>query len=270
MNEFTPLGDERLDEIGLHLRAASARRISRSRRRLASAIGMATAGSIVLLAAGALTRGGSEDALAAEVVKQTEAAATDVPAGGRTILHVVTQLGRGPGGTMEVWEAGDRYRRVGYHTDGSIHAEETLRPLASGEYEYRAFHREPGGDVIRVARTSDPNAFDIDLVDPASDLRAAVEAGKLQFVGEASFEGTPAYELLLELEHPCGVILPDARIFVERDTYRPIAVRLGPEVLRFVTIEEVPFDTSLLEMGKHPGTRVVNGMEAATPRSPAC
>jgi hypothetical protein len=162
------------------------------------------------------------------VVQNAEAMATHLPSGGRTMLHVVTRLeGSAGNGTMEVWEADDRFRRVG--SDGSIHAEETLRPLPSGAYEHRAFHREPGGAVIRVARTRDPSAYDIDLVDPASDLRAAVQAGDLEFVGEASFVGKPAYELLLELKQPCGVILPGARVFVERDTYRPIAVRVGHE-----------------------------------------
>jgi hypothetical protein len=269
MNDLTSVPDPRLDEIGLHLRAASARQRSRSRRRIASAIVALTAGSIVFLAAGVLTRDSSEEARAAAVARKAEAVAVHVPSGGETMLHVVTQLGRGPGGTMEVWEAGNRYRRVGYHTDGSVHAEETLRPVASGGYEYRAFHREVDGEVIRVTRTRDPNAFDIDLVDPARDLRAAVQAGELEFVGEATFEGRAAYELLLELEHPCGVILPDARVFVERDTYRPMAVRLGPEVLRFITIEEVPFDPTLLEMGEHPGTPVIKGMEP-TPKPPAC
>jgi hypothetical protein len=226
------------------------------------------AGSAALLA-GALTRDASE-ARAAEVVENAEAMATHVPSGGRTMLHVVTRLeGRAGHGTMEVWEADDRFRRVGYHTDGSIHAEETLRPLPSGAYEYRAFHREPGGAVIRVARTRDPSAYEIDLVDPASDLRAAVQAGELEFVGEASFEGTPAYELLLELEQPCGVILPDARVFVERDTYRPIAVRVGPDVLRFITIEEVQFDASLLEMGDHEGTPVLEEANEPSATSPS-
>jgi hypothetical protein len=270
MNDLTSVPDPRLDEIGLHLRAASARQRSRSRRRIASAIVALTAGSIVFLAAGALTRDSGEDARAAAVARKAEAAAAHVPSGGETMLHVVTQLGRGPGGTMEVWQAGNRYRRVGYHTDGSIHAEETLRPVGTGGYEYRAFHQGPDGEVIRLARTRDPNAFDIDLVDPASDLRAAVQAGEFEFVGEASFEGKSAYELLLELDHPCGVILPDARVFVERDTYRPIAVRLGPEVLRFITIEEVPFDPALLEMGEHPGTPVIRGMEPTPAKPPAC
>jgi hypothetical protein len=263
------MNDPRLDEIGLHLRAAAARRRSRSRRRIIPTALAVISGSAVLLA-GALTRDGSE-ARAAQVVENVEAAATHVPSGGRTMLHVVTRLEGSAGeGTMEVWEAEGRFRRVGYHTDGSIHAEETLRPLPSGAYEYRAFHREPGGAVIRVARTRDPSAYDIDLVDPASDLRAAVEAGELEFVGEASFEGKPAYELLLELEQPCGVILPDARVFVERETYRPIAVRVGPDVLRFITVEEVPFDASLLEMGDHEGAPVLQDAEepsAAPPRS---
>jgi hypothetical protein len=114
-----------------------------------------------------------------------------------------------------------------------------------------------------VARTRDPSAYDIDLVDPASDLRAAVQTGELEFVGEAVFEGKPAYELLLELTQPCGVILPDARVFVERETYRPIAIRVGPDVLRFVIIEEVPFDASRIEMGDHQGTPVLR--EAGKP-----
>jgi hypothetical protein len=172
------------------------------------------------------------------------------------MLHVVTELDHhGETGRTESWEASGRFRRVGYHTDGSIHAEETLRRLPSGAYEYRAFHRERGGDVVRVARTTNPDAYDIDVIEPDEDLRAAVKRGELRFVGEALFEGKPTYELFLELDHPCGVILPDARIFVERDTYRPVAVRLGPGVLRYLTIEEIPLDESRLRMAPHEGAR---------------
>lgn len=264
------MNDPRLDEIGLHLRAAAARRANRSRRRMIPVAVALLAGSAVLLSTGILTRDGGE-ARAAEVVANVEAVATHVPANGRTMLHVVTRLeGRVGDGTMEVWEAGDRFRRVGYHTDGSIHAEETLRPLPGGGYQYRALHREPGGPVIRVAKTDDPTAYDIDLVDPAGDLRAAVEAGELEFVGEATFEGRPAYELLLELAHPCGVILPDARVFVERESYRPIAVRVGPDVLRFVVIEEVPFDAALLKMNDYEGTPVIQDEAPAQSSSQSC
>lgn len=250
------MNDPKLDEIGLHLRTAATRRRIRTRRRMMSLVAASIVVSMMALAAGAL-RGDEGEAHAARIVERARVATTHIPSDKRTILHVVTRLEHGgENGTMETWQAGDSFRRVGFHPDGSVHAEETLRPLGSGTYEYRAFHKERGGAVIRVARTRDPHAYDIDLIDPAEDLRAAVEAGELVFVGERSFEGEPAFELRLELDRGCGVILPDARVFVRRDTYRPVAVRFGPGLLRFVTIEEVPFDRALLTMRQRPGTPV--------------
>jgi hypothetical protein len=136
--------------------------------------------------------------------------------------------------------------------------------LPSGGHEYRAFHRERGGDIIRVARTTDPDAYDIDVIESDDDLRAAVKRGELRFVGGTVFEGKPTYELLRELDHPCGVIVPDARIFVERDTYRPVAVRLGPGMLQYLRIEEIPLDESRLRMALHEDARVA---QAEPPRS---
>jgi hypothetical protein len=258
------MNDPRLEEIGAHLRAAAHRRAKRSRRRLTSA-----AVALVVSAAGVVGAGSlaheTDEAQAARVVKKAYAATTRGPSSTKTMLHVVTQLEHdGETGRMESWEAADRFRRVGFHTDGSVHAEETLRRLPSGAYEYRAFHRESGGDFIRVARTRNPEAYDIDLIEPDEDLRAATKRGELRFIGETLFEGKPTYELLLELEHPCGVILPGARIFVERDTYRPVAVRLGPGLLRYLTIEEIPLDESRLRMGPHKGARVA---KAEAPRN---
>jgi hypothetical protein len=250
------MNDRELAEIGIHLRAAVARRRRRVRRLRVAAACAAVLPSAAAVFAGGLS-GGGDDAQAARIVKGARAATTRIPSG-RTMLHVVTRLEDSEGaGTMETWRAGDRYRRVGFHTDGSVHAEETLQPLSGGVYEYRAFHVERDGPVIRVARTSDPHAFDTDLIDPAEDLRAAVKRGALTFVGEAVFEGTPTYELLLRLDRRCGIILPDARVFVRRDTYRPVAVRLGPAVLRFVRIEELPFDRARLAMRDHGRTPVL-------------
>jgi hypothetical protein len=263
------MNDPRLEEIGLHLRAAAARRAKRSRRRATSAALALVLWSVGVVGAAVLMRG-SSDAQAARVIEETYGATTRAPSGTKTMLHVVTELEHdGETGRMESWEAAGRLRRVGFHTDGSIHAEETLRRLPSGAYEYRGFHRESGGDVLRVARTTNPEAYDIDIIDPDEDLRAAVQRGELRYIGEAHFEGTPAYELLLELDHPCGLILPDARIFVERDSYRPVAVRLGPGLLRYLTIEEVPLEESRFRMGKHEDARVVRA-EPPTDRPSAC
>jgi rhamnose utilization protein RhaD (predicted bifunctional aldolase and dehydrogenase) len=79
------MNDPRLEEIGAHLRAAAARR--RSRRRLTSA-------AVVLLVstAGVVGAGIVAQAQAARVVKETYAATTRVPAGTKTMLHVVTEL----------------------------------------------------------------------------------------------------------------------------------------------------------------------------------
>jgi hypothetical protein len=262
------MNDPRLEEIGAHLRAAAQRRVRRSRRRLTSAALALVVCAAAVVGAGVVARESGE-AQAARVVANTYAATTRVPSGTKTMLHVVTQLEHeGDVGRMESWETADRFRRVGFHTDGSIHAEETLRRLPSGVYEYRAFHRESGGDVIRVARTTNPDAYDIDLIEPDEDLRAAVKRGELQFIGEALFEGRPTYELLLELDHPCGVILPDARILVERDSYRPVAVRLGPGLLRYLTIEEIPLDESRLRIGPHGGASVIKADPPARPASP--
>lgn len=262
------MNDPRLDEIGVHLRAAAARRAKRSRRRAMSAVVALVACAVGIFGAGVAARGGG-DAQAARVVKNAYGATTRAPSDTKTMLHVVTELEHdGEAGRMESWETAGRFRRVGFHTDGSIHAEETLRRLPSGVYEYRGFHRERGGDVIRVARTRNPEAYDIDLIDPDEDLRVAVQRGELRYIGEALFEGKPTYELLLELDYPCGVILPDARIFVERDSYRPVAVRLGPGVLRYVTIEEVPLEESSLRMSKHEDARVVTAEPPTDSRSP--
>lgn len=261
------MNDPRLEEIGSHLHAAAARRAKRCRRRMTSAAIALVVCMTGVVAAGVVARESGE-AHAARVVEKAYAATTRVPLGTKTMLHVVTQLEHhGETGRMESWEAADRFRRVGLHTDGSIHAEETLRRLPSGAYEYRAFHRESGGDVVKVARTRDPEAYDIDVIDPDEDLRAAMKSGELQFIGEALFEGRPTYELRLELDHPCGVILPDARIFVERDSYRPVAVRLGPGLLRYVTIEEIPLDESRLRMGPHKA-RVVRAAPPVNHSSP--
>jgi hypothetical protein len=124
------------------------------------------------------------------VVKETYAATTRVPAGTETMLHVVTEFEHEGAGRTESWQAPGRFRRVGYHTDGTIHAEETLRRLPSGGHEYRAFHRERGGDIIRVARTTDPDAYDIDVIESDDDLHAAVKRGELRFVGETVFRGS--------------------------------------------------------------------------------
>jgi hypothetical protein len=262
------MNDPRLEEIGIHLHAAAVRQAKRSRRRATSAALALVACSVGLAGAGVLARGGG-DAQAARVVAKAYSATTRAPSGTETMLHVVTELEHnGQTGRMESWETADRFRRIGFHTDGSIHAEETLRRLPSGAYEYRAFHRESGGDVVRVARTTNPEAFDIDFIDPDEDLRAAVQRGELRYIGEAVFEGRPTYELLLELDHPCGVILPDARIFVARDSYRPVAVRLGPGVLRYVTIEEVPLEESSLRMRKHAGARTISTEPPADSSSP--
>lgn len=262
------MNDPRLEEIGAHLRAAAARRAKRSRRRLTSVAFALVVCTAAVVGAGVVAREGGE-AHAARVVEKAYAATTRVPSGTNTMLHVVTQLEHdGEVGRMESWEAGDRFRRLGFHTDGSIHAEETLGRLPSGAYEYRAFHRESGADVIRVARTRNPEAYDIDLIDPDEDLRAAVKRGELRFIGEAVFEGKPTYELLLELNQPCGVIVPDARVFVERDSYQPVAVRLGPGVLRYLTIEEIPLTESSLRMGKHEGARVRRADRPANRSSP--
>jgi hypothetical protein len=121
---------------------------------------------------------------------------------------------------------------------------------------------------MRIAGTSNPEAYDIDLIDPDEDLRAAMKRGELRFIGEALFDGKPTCELLLDLDHPCGVILPDARIFVERDSFRPVAVRLGAGLLRYLTIEEVPLEESRLRMGKHKGPVVK--AEPPIDRSSAC
>lgn len=262
------MNDPRLEEIGAHLRGAASRQAKRSRRRLTSAALVLVVCSVGVVGAAVVTRE-QGDAQAARVVQKTYAATTRVPSGTKTMLHVVTQLEHhSETGRMESWEAGNRFRRVGFHTNGSIHAEETLRRLPSGAYEYRGFHQESGGGVIKVARTRDPEAYDIDLIDPGEDLRAAVKSGELRFIGEVLFEGRPTYELRLELDHPCGVILPDAGIFVERDSYRPVAVRLGPSLLRYVTIEEVPLEESRFRMGPHEGARVVRAAPPVNHSSP--
>jgi hypothetical protein len=250
--------DPPLDEIGRQLHAAAARRTKRMRRRRTLAVFSVVTAAVVATAGGVTTRDDSGDAFAARVVERTYRATTRPPAVG-TILHVVTRLETSDGnGTMESWQAGARLRRVGYHTDGSVHAEETQRRLPSGVYEYRSFHRnDDGSAVTTVSRGPHVRAPDIDLIDPARDLRAAVDVGELRFVRATRFEGEPAYELALRLDAACGVILDEARVFVERGTYRPIAVRLGPGLLRFVTIEEIPFEESLLTMNRHPGARVV-------------
>ncbi len=239
---------------------ADERQSSRARTRRPW-IRLAVAGGAAALLAGALTAviPHSEHLTGSEIAAAAYRAVT--PVDGR-IWHRVTRTTRTPLGGVErqpeVWERwvgtsapyGLRDRAPGW-------GETEIGPCGSIQYVAR-------DNLFNVSHTrrapNDPRPYDVAIngaTDPARQYRHLFRDGRVRYRGETTFQGIPAYRLVV------GGREASITYLVRRDNFYPLRTirrtQTYIEVVTFLRFEYLPRNArtnQLLHVGRHPGASV--------------
>ena len=115
--------------------------------------------------------------------------------------------------------------------------------------------------------------------DPAASYRHAYESGQVVYRGTTTFNGVPAYKLVVMYRH--GTYAATTTFIVRQDNYYPLRTssvvnasgRTGTDVLTYTTYELLP-DTKanerLLRLGPHPNMLVVPALRSKPLTNPTC
>jgi hypothetical protein len=224
-------------------------------------IRLAVAGGAAALVAGALTAviPHSDHLTGSEIAAAAYRAVT--PVDGR-ISHRVTRTTRTPLGGAErlpeVWERwvatsppyGLRDRSPGW-------GETEIGPCGSIQY----VARDNLFNVSHARRApDDPRPYDVAIngaTDPARQYRHLFRGGRVRYRGETTFQGIPAYRLVV------GGREASITYLVRRDNFYPLRTirrtQTYIEVVTFLRFEYLPHNartSRLLHVGRHPGASV--------------
>jgi hypothetical protein len=83
--------------------------------------------------------------------------------------------------------------------------------------------------------------------DPAATLRSLVAAGGARVAATTTFDGTPAYKLIVTGGSDRWL---DGTVYVSRADYRPLQIEAGAERIVFQTYEYLPATSSTLQLLK--------------------
>jgi hypothetical protein len=115
--------------------------------------------------------------------------------------------------------------------------------------------------------------------DPAASYRRAYKSGQVVYRGTTTFNGVPAYKLVVRYRH--GTYAATTTFIVRQDNYYPLRTssvvnasgRTGTDVLTYTTYELLP-DTKanerLLRLGPHPNMLVVPALRSKPLTNPTC
>ena len=190
-------------------------------------------------------------------------------------------------GRQWLWAGGQRSRFISYElkADGSRGALESEMVFDGDRMQWY----DADSNLITKGDLSEPDdseppeddgypGFD-PFSDPGAQLRAHVDSGRLQVAGRITVRGRPAYRLVSEPRDARGGVRDETVTYlVDARTYLPLEIRMraifltskmvpgGPgrelarariEYLRYKALPVTDKNKDLLEMGDHPGVRVV-------------
>jgi hypothetical protein len=186
-----------------------------------------------------------------------------------------------------IWAGGQRSRFISYElkADGSPGALESEMVFDGDRMQWYISDSNtitegdlPGPDDSAPPVDDGYPGFDPSS-DPGAQLRAHVDSGRLQVAGRTTVRGRPAYRLVSEPRDARGGVRDETVTYlVDARTYLPLEVRMraifltskfvpgGPgrelarariEYLRYEALGVTGENKDLLEMGDHPGVRVI-------------
>jgi hypothetical protein len=262
----------------------------------AAVLALAALGAVVaidLLGSGEDGRGGIVDRAAAAVSQENVIYAV-------TVRHTISSRSLTPGltaipdergfGRQWLWAGGRRSRFLAYDLkpDGSRGALQTEISFDGDRMEWFTADSNtitvgdlPGPDGPEQAEDTGYPGF-TPFGDPAAQLRAHVDSGRLRVAGRTTVRGRTAYRLVSEARDLPREGIEDERVtyLVDARTYLPLEVRNrvifthtklepgGPgrelarariEYLRYEPLPVTDENEAFLEMGEHPGARHMRG-----------